>query len=1386
MQTKPLDYVSDTSQKKIKYIQFGVHSKDQIENVAEVELWAKEFYKFNDGSRSAAEHGALDLRLGPSEKSSTCSTCNMKLAECSGHFGYIRLSLPLFHVGFFKAIVTILQNICKTCSRVMLTEKDRRQFLKRLRVPHLDNVQRQRILKAINVQCRKFLYCPYCSSSNGTVKKVGPLKVIHDRYRDKRLKDELEAFKHNFQSAIDHIPELSTYLSKTPEDLHPLRVLRLFLNINDNDVELLGMNPDFGRPEDYLWTYFPVPPACIRPSVVMDAQTSNEDDLTLKIGEILYTNALIQKNLNDGQPLSSIMEQWDFLQLTAGLYINSEMPGIPLAMASSKGARGFSQRLKGKQGRFRGNLSGKRVDFSARTVISPDPNMRIDQVAVPERVAKILTYPERVTTMNLKRLRKVVQNGPEHYPGANYLVEAKTNLKRFLKFGDRKQLASCLKVGDIVERHLQDDDIVLFNRQPSLHKLSIMSHRAKVKTWRTFRFNECVCTPYNADFDGDEMNLHLPQTEEARAEAALLMDVKQNLVTPRNGEPIIAATQDFITASYLISSKDTFFTLGQFSQCIAHMWDGPFELPLPSILKPVKLWTGKQVLSCLLRPHQSSPVCVNLETKTRSYVRRSQPDLCPSDGWLVIRNSEVMCGVWDKSIIGDGNKESVFYVVLRDYGCIEAAMAMNRLARLCARWLGNHGFSVGIQDVQPGSVLMSRKEALVMTGYNDCDDLIAQSKKGQLENQPGLNLDQSLESHISRVLSKIRDDAGAICMQELNKYNAPLIMSVCGSKGSKINVCQMVACVGQQIISGSRIPDGFEDRSLPHFPKNSKLPAAKGFVRNSFYTGLTPTEFFFHAVSGREGLVDTAVKTAETGYMQRRLMKALEDLTVHYDYTVRQSAGEGIIQFVYGDDGLDPTNIEGDHQPVEFKRNLMHSINLHPPQNGTDFTSSLSPQDILEYSEQETKKWSLCSNRYIEALHEFIRSQVCEPLKQLGATYPSDHANKLFHITLPQLDSFLKCCERKYIKAKIEPGTAAGAIGAQSIGEPGTQMTLKTFHFAGVASMNVTMGVPRIKEIINASKTILTPIITAKLVSEHSEPAARIVKGRIEKTNLGDVLEHMDITFAATGCYLDLRIDLNVIDQLQLEIDVYTIVHSILINKPLKLQSNQVFPLSKFEIRVTANTLQIAYRYRQMLPKVLIAGFSTTHRVVISENSGRFELGVEGLGLRNVMNTVGVVGTETTSNHIIEMQSVLGIEAARNTIIYEIQNTMSKHGMTIDPRHVMLLGDIMTFKGEILGITRFGVSKMKDSVLMLASFEKTIDHLFDASMYAKKDPIQGVSECIIMGIPMSIGSGIFQIAQANPASDSELKSKKKPRLLFDRTEFHPSLNITKPSILSPA
>ncbi|KAI9670511.1 MAG: hypothetical protein M1817_004378 [Caeruleum heppii] len=1431
------EQVLDSGPKRIKEIEFGILSNQDIVKQAVIEVSHRQLYDL-ENDRAPVPNGLLDGRLGTCSKAAACETCGEALQQCNGHFGHVKLALPAFHIGYFKMVVAILQEICKPkdCARILLDENERRQFLRELRRPGIDNLRRTQICKKINTQCRKAKECPYCHATNGVVKKAAVLKIVHDRYRAYNISTAIKKkpplskimYDLSFSEAKKSNHELEKHLKKALDDLNPLRVLNLFRRITPTDCELLGMDPARGRPEMFIWQYVPAPPISIRPSVAQDT-ASTEDDITQKLSDIIHISSLIRGGLEKGQPVQTIMEQWEFLQLQIAMYINSDLPGLQQA-GIGKAIRGFCQRLKGKQGRFRGNLSGKRVDFSGRTVISPDPNLSIDEVAVPVLIAKNLTYPERVSRYNLQKLQERVRNGADTWPGANYLLKKDQDFKIFLKYGRTGLMAEQLQIGDVVERHLEDGDVVLFNRQPSLHKLSILSHFVKVRPWKTFRLNECVCIPYNADFDGDEMNLHVPQTEEARTEAMQLMGVKHNLATPKNGEPIISAIQDFITAAYLLSSKDKFYDRKTFTQLCMSMVDGDMQidLPPPTMIKPQSLWTGKQVFNVLMRPNKRSPVLVNLDAACREYkVVKDQPkDLDANDGWLVIRNSEIMCGVMDKSTIGSGKKDSVFYIILRDFGPDAAVLAMNRLAKLAARWLTNEGFSIGISDVYPGQNLVDLKQKLVKKAYADCEDVIERFRSGQLEKSPGCNEEQTMENLISGILSKVRQQAGEYCIKELSRWNAPLLMATSGSKGSNINVSQMVAVVGQQIIGGSRVPDGFQDRSLPHFPKNARQPPSKGFVRNSFFSGLTPTEFLFHAISGREGLVDTAVKTAETGYMSRRLMKSLEDLSTQYDDTVRNSSS-GVVQFKYGDDQLDPVDMEGKAKPVNFDRTFNHAEAI----TWSELDESLSPSGIRESCDEllapEEAKLSrkafdgtqLAFNDqsiaaidqhesvrdFLDSIRQFVVSKAerIERLQQEHGAATSDtgsnqgkrrrasttaamavsahnEANsrvyRVAKLSYRTLAAFVELCLSKYKRAQVEPGHAVGAVGAQSIGEPGTQMTLKTFHFAGVAGMSITQGVPRIKEIINASKTISTPVITCELVNKSDVRSAKIVRSRIQKTFLGDIIYHVEDTWSSHRSYLNFRVDFDTIERQQLDITMEDVRHAILAQKKLKIAASDV-RIFRTSIRVYVEqpTSVDARKHKEepdiffrvtnlkrLLPLIPIRGYPEASRAIIKtdETTSENALLIEGYGLKACMVTEGVVGTRTKTNSVMETREVLGIEAARKTIIDEITSVMGD--MDIDPRHMQLLADVMTYKGEVLGITRFGLAKMRDSVLQLASFEKTPDHLFDAAFNMKRDRIEGVSECIIMGQSMSVGTGAFQVVRRLHLGGEDVRRKATP------------------------
>mmetsp|Transcript_28213 Transcript_28213/g.78904 ORF Transcript_28213/g.78904 Transcript_28213/m.78904 type:complete len:822 (+) Transcript_28213:920-3385(+) len=798
-------------------------------------------------------------------------------------------------------------------------------------------------------------------------------------------------------------------------------------------------------------------------------------------------------------------------------------------------------------------------------------------------------------------------------------------------------------------------------------------------------------------------------------------------------------------------------------------------------------------------------------------------------------------GHWTKKSVGSGTKDNLFHVLLRDFSPATAGDRMCRLSKLCGRWLGTHGFSIGISDVWPSDVLQQRKHELVKDGYRQCRQFMEDLENGTLQPQPGFSADQTLESKMTKSLSDVRAKAGNLCMDELHHLNSPLIMAKCGSKGGQLNISQMAACVGQQTIMGARIPNGFIGRTLPHFAVNEKSPMAKGFVRNSFFSGLTPTEFFFHTMAGREGLVDTAVKTADTGYMQRRLMKALEDMTINYDDTVRNSEST-VIQFTYGDDGLDPLDMEAKNAPLSFQHVLEHVQNIYVAyDDGREFATvaqlykevrnGFSRADFKEYTTKKVTEsllefffgatlvksiesswlppqtWkegdtgppappdvSMLYEAFMECANNFERllEDLCVRLSEVGGLFgtvietqekflsiydSSDASYKsvvvgVYQLTIRQLKVFFDTVVVKLRRARVEPGTTVGAIAGQSIGEPATQMTLKTFHFAGVATMNITLGVPRIKEIINAAKTISTPIITAKLDVENDIQQARVVKARVEKTTLGEISLYIKVVFNDTDPCIRIKLDRRTLQALQMDITARTVSQAIQAIPRAKITEQHIRVQDDYHLMVLPKPDQTYYglqQLRALLPSVIVRGIPDVSRAVISdvgtEGEGhKYVMMAEGYSFQSVMTTLGVRGYETVSNHIIEMEQVLGIEAARASIIEQIIITMQHHSISVDIRHVTLLADVMTFKGQVLGITRHGVGKMRESVLTLASFETPTDHLLDAAVHSRQDKINGVSDSVLLGNPMPVGTGLFKMLRLQ---DSVTTVKKAAPTLFE-------------------
>jgi len=623
----------------------------------------------------------------------------------------------------------------------------------------------------------------------------------------------------------------------------------------------------------------------MRPSITLETGERSEDDLTHKLGDIVRINQRLFENINAGAPEIIVEDLWDLLQYHITTFFDNNIAQLPPARhRSGQPLKTITERIKSKEGRIRHNLAGKRTNYSARTVISPDPMIELNEVGVPKIIAMHLTIPERVNDWNIAFLKKFVDHGPDNYPGANYIVRPDGKKK---KITDETKEASLEEIqpGYIIERHLMDGDIAIFNRQPSLHRMSMMCHRIKVLPGKTLRLNPAVCHPYNADFDGDEMNLHIPQTEESRSEAEILMEVQTQLISLRYGLSIIGCVQDALSGNYLLT-RGMELTRREAIDLLSAIGIEDFS-KLP---KKEKI-DGREVFSVLI------PDDFKFKGKTRT------------DEDVVIKDGNLIQGFMDISNLGEGSG-----LLLRNlhkkYGKDFTIDLLGKIFRLGIQVLLKRGFTCSISDTDLPENAKLKVQSVLENAKKDVENLIQLFKDNKLETFPGKNLEETLELRILEILNKVRNETGEIVADKADKNTHTMIMANSGARGNLLNLAQMAACVGQQAMRGKRIGKGFEGRTLSSFKTNDLSPDARGFIGNGFKNGLTPHEFFFGAMTGRDSLMDTALRTPKSGYLYRRLANAMQDLKIEYDYTVRDSA-ERIIQFDYGEDGIDVSKSEG-------------------------------------------------------------------------------------------------------------------------------------------------------------------------------------------------------------------------------------------------------------------------------------------------------------------------------------------------------------------------------------------------------------------------------------------------------------------------------------------
>ena len=1098
--------------------------------------------------------GLIDSRLGTTDHHISCGTCGFSSMICPGHFGHIELNEYVFHLPFLPYVKKILNLVCLKCYNLLINKNKNEQEITRI----LKMKNKKNRLAEVKLLTKSISTCIHCGTPVSKIrvdikKNTGQINVFSEFISSNTTDEKGEIVKKKIKKQL------------TPE--HCFEILK---GISDDDCLIMGLNPKESRPESMIIKTFAVPPVTVRPSTKADflASSSMEDDLTHKLADIIKCNSRIKKykespSNNNGKYAGDHLH---LLQYHIASFHDNESLNLPRSEQKGKPIKSLSSRLKGKEGRLRGNLMGKRVNFSARTVITPDPTLDINQLGVPVKIAMNLTFPEIVTPNNIKYLTKLVENGRYKYPGANFIFSKSNsfdNRPKDLRWTKGRNIQ--LNYGDIVERHLRSGDYVLLNRQPTLHKLSMMGHKIKVidnDQLSTFRLNVAVTVPYNADFDGDEMNIFVPQSIQSMIELEEIADVKRQIVTPATSLPIIGVVQDGLLGSWNLT-RDSKIDKKTCMNILSYA-----EIDLPEIKKD--FYTGNEVLSFLL-------------PKNINTIRRDED----KNVKILVKDGIIEKGIFGKQLLGSMKKGSLVHLIWQEYGMELTKKFLNNVQKLINNYNLYFGFSVGIGDIEvdkknknDNQILFNKKK--IGTDFNITN----------MENNPNMLDEEIFESSVFSELNAVLGTVSKTVTKKLDDSNSFKVMSKdvgSGSKGSNINYAQMAGCLGQQGVEGSRIKKKINNRTLVYFPRDNDSAVSRGFIEEGYLEGLSPISFIFHNMSSREGVIDTAIKTAESGYIQRKLIKSMEDCIVMYDGSVR-NARNTIVQFVYGDNGINTISqsahtlklIKMNNENIKkifyfnskelkglksFKeadnekyynfiikmrdqmRNIHRKCYIENKTINDNYMLPVNLYRIIDNKKNRNKKSDMKDPGYIidkiNSVIEYSNTKLlCLSKEELKNKDSFKYQDELLSKTLLKMflheflcpkkvitdyklnksdfDSVIQEIIKNYNNSVVDPGETVGIIAAQTLGEPVTQMTLNTFHHAGIASMGTSnLGVGRTREILSLSKNPKEPIMMIYLKDEykeddkegHNKIIANNISSILKYTTIGMLVDELSIYY---------------------------------------------------------------------------------------------------------------------------------------------------------------------------------------------------------------------------------------------------------------------------------
>lgn len=901
--------------KEISSITFGILSPEEIKAMAVCEI---------TNTKLSGPNSVYDPRMGTiSETPEKCITCNASTKICPGHFGYITLAEPVINPLFIKTVVLLLKCFCTHCYRLIIHPDQ-------IKLKGISKYKGEIKFSKIQKIIKKIDICGQCGHPQPKVVHKSVEGIIQLEYKSK----DNETQKGGKYSIVLNVEDIK----------------KIFDNVLDQDIVHLGFNPELMRPRNLIMTVFPVLPPCSRPYIINDGVMS-DDDLTIHTIEIVKDCIKLTKNAEENKDPKVRQKLINSLKFHISTFFNNSK-GTAKHPTDNQPIKGIKERISSKDGQLRQNHMGKRVDFSSRTVIGPDPTLKMDEMGMPEEIAQKLTFPENVNAFNINQLTKLVNEGKANFVIRNdgqttfnlqyamykkgtellyndVIVKDKSIVlkddgnvfdrldsrvvfvrtgKEVFRQGDRlvrdgklfnyrfpSKQDFKLKIGDVVERHLRDGDIVLLNRQPTLERGGMIARKIVVRPHKTFRLNLESCKSYNADFDGDEMNVHAPQSYETVAELKLLSATKNMVMSAQASKPNLCIVQDSLLGAYRMTKglvpikRDAFFNITMNGCKVdgSPLWNIEKIKTISRVFKkfgkPDVPYSGYGLFSLIL------PDDLYYEKTTDVNTVR-------------IYQGVMYEGTLNKAILGSAYN-SLIQILFKEYGVDVVGNFIDNVQFLTNNWLLYSGFSVGMEDC-------------MITSQNSVDTIQDEIAKAYIKAQSIEESTQNAgirEIRVTAALSQAKDIGMNIAKKAMSSRNNFLDTVNAGSKGDFFNIAQITGVLGQQNLNGQRVKPtmNHNTRTLPHYPKDGKMSKemeyeSKGFIKNSLAHGLTPQEFFFHAMSGREGVCDSAMSTADSGYVQRRIIKLTEDIKIQYDGTVRDIHNM-VYQNVYGENGFDPT-----------------------------------------------------------------------------------------------------------------------------------------------------------------------------------------------------------------------------------------------------------------------------------------------------------------------------------------------------------------------------------------------------------------------------------------------------------------------------------------------